>query len=415
MNPATFTFLTPHEAERPYTISEINDGISLILESGNTLVWVEGEISNWKVASSGHSYFKLKDRRSQIPAVMWRQSLLKLEWEPEDGMAVLVIASIRVYRKTGYYQLDCVRMEPRGRGALSIAFEKLKDRLEKEGLFDHARKKPLPDAIARVGVVTSRSGAAIRDIVRIIASRAPQIDITLADTPVQGAGAALKIAQAIRDLNQWGGVDCIIVGRGGGSIEDLWPFNEEPVARAIYDSAIPVISAVGHEIDFTISDFVADLRAPTPSAAAEMVAPDREEQTRYMASCGLRFSSAMSRILSSVVERYDTAVSSRAFARPIHLLLENQQEYDDHAARFCRAFGALQSAAAKRLSSDASRLNALSPLAVLSRGYCVATTADGNVVKHAAALSVGQDLALRFHSGAAQTLVTSISSPAMPQ
>jgi exodeoxyribonuclease VII large subunit len=415
MNSTPFAFLTPREAERPYTISEINDGISLILESGNTLVWVEGEISNWKIASSGHSYFKLKDSKSQIPAIMWRQSLLKLDWEPEDGMAVLAIAAIRVYRKAGYYQLDCVRMEPRGRGALSLAFERLKKRLEKEGLFDRTRKKPLPDSIMRLGVVTSLSGAAIRDIVRVIASRAPQIDIIIVDVPVQGTNAADKIAQAIRNLNQWAGVDCIIVGRGGGSIEDLWTFNEEPVVRAIYDSVIPVVSAVGHEIDFTISDFVADIRAPTPSAAAEIAAPDREERQRYFFSCCQRFSSAASRMFSSAARRYDTAVSSRALTRPLHLLFENQQEFDLHTARFSRACGTRFSAASKQLSSGASRLHALSPLAVLSRGYSVVTTARGAVVKNADTLQTGQDLSLRFHKGTAQATVTSISSPITAQ
>jgi hypothetical protein len=241
MNAPQFTFLTPLRAERPYTVSEVNEGVSLILESTNTLVWVEGEISNWKVASSGHSYFKLKDRDCQVPAVMWRQNLIKLDYEPEDGLSVLIIASIKVYRKAGYYQLDCHRMEPRGKGALALAFEKLKKRLENDGLFDPAHKIPLPASIRRLGVITSKQGAVIHDIARVIASRSPHIDIVLIDVPVQGATAAPRIAQAIRDLNTRTDIDCMIVGRGGGSAEDLQRFTIRK-SRSFPRSAMKSIS-----------------------------------------------------------------------------------------------------------------------------------------------------------------------------
>jgi exodeoxyribonuclease VII large subunit len=403
-----FAFLPPPLAKRPYTVSEINEGISLILESGNTLVWVEGELSNWKVASSGHSYFKLKDADCQVPAVMWRQSLLKLDYEPEDGISVLVIASIKVYRKSGYYQLDCHRMEPLGRGAHAIAFEKLKKRLEQEGLFDPAKKIPLPASIGRIGVVTSLQGAAIRDIVRVIASRAPQIDITIADVPVLGETAAPRIARAIRDLNVWGKVDCIIIGRGGGSVEDLWPFNEEVVARAIYDSEIAVVSAVGHEIDYTISDFVADVRAATPSAAAEIVAPDTGEQAAFLNSCTIRFSQAVSRYLSEIVNRYRSSVSSRAITLPLQTILEHEQALDDGAEQFARALRALFTNCTSRFSTAAARLSDLSPLSVLSRGYGVVSTERGSV-RDAQELSVGQKVSLRFSRGSAEAHITSIS------
>jgi exodeoxyribonuclease VII large subunit len=403
-----FAFLPPPLAKRPYTVSEINEGISLILESGNTLVWVEGELSNWKVASSGHSYFKLKDADCQVPAVMWRQSLLKLDYEPEDGISVLVIASIKVYRKSGYYQLDCHRMEPLGRGAHAIAFEKLKKRLEQEGLFDPAKKIPLPASIGRIGVVTSLQGAAIRDIVRVIASRAPQIDITIADVPVQGETAAPRIARAIRDLNVWGKVDCIIIGRGGGSVEDLWPFNEEVVARAIYDSEIAVVSAVGHEIDYTISDFVADVRAATPSAAAEIVAPDTGEQAAFLNSCTIRFSQAVSRYLSEIVNRYRSSVSSRAITLPLQTILEHEQALDDGAEQFARALRALFTNCTSRFSTAAARLSDLSPLSVLSRGYGVVSTERGSV-RDASELSVGQKASMRFFKGSAEAQITSIS------
>jgi exodeoxyribonuclease VII large subunit len=404
-----FAFLPPPQAKRPYTVTEINEGVSLILESGNTLVWVEGEISNWKVASSGHSYFKLKDAECQVPAVMWRQSLAKLDYEPEDGLSVLVIASIKVYRKSGYYQLGCHRMEPLGRGAHAIAFEKLKKRLEQEGLFDPAKKIPLPASIRRIGVVTSLQGAAIRDIVRVIASRAPQIDITVADVPVQGETAAPRIARAIRDLNAWGNVDCIIVGRGGGSAEDLWPFNEEAVARAIYDSEIAVVSAVGHEIDFTISDFVADARAPTPSAAAEMAAPDTGEQANYLNSCSIRFSHAVSRYFSDINERYASCVSSRAIRLPLQMISERIQSLDDGAESFSRALRAHFKNVTGRFSSAASRLSDLSPLSVLSRGYSVVSSQQG-AVRNASELSVDQKVFMRFFKGSAEAHITSISS-----
>jgi exodeoxyribonuclease VII large subunit len=409
MTGAPFAFLPPPQAKRPYTVSEINEGVSLILESGNTLVWVEGEISNWKVASSGHSYFKLKDAECQVPAVMWRQSLYKLDFEPEDGLSVLVIASIKVYRKSGYYQLDCHRMEPLGRGAHAIAFEKLKKRLEKEGLFDPAHKIPLPASIQRVGVVTSLQGAAIRDIVRVIASRAPRIHITIVDVPVQGEAAAPRIAQAIRDLNSHNNVDCIIVGRGGGSIEDLWPFNEETVARVIFDSKIPVISAVGHEIDYTISDFVADVRAATPSAAAEMVAPDTGEQAAYLNSCTIRFSQAVSRRLSDISNRYRSCISTRAITLPLQTVLEQEQALDNSAESFSRAVRALFSGTMNRFSSAASRLNDLSPLSVLSRGYSVVST-DRGPVRDAQELIIDQKISIRFSSGSAFARIISILS-----
>jgi exodeoxyribonuclease VII large subunit len=409
MTAAPPVFLPPPQAPRPYTVSEINDGVSLILESTNTLVWVEGEISNWKVATSGHSYFKLKDAECQVPCVMWRQGLQKLRFEPEDGLRVFAIASIKVYRRGGYYQLDCHRMEVAGKGALALAFEKLKERLEKEGLFDPAHKVPLPSTIRRLGVVTSKQGAVIHDIVRVIASRSPSIDIVLVDVPVQGETAAPRIAQAIRDLDSRGDIDCMIVGRGGGSAEDLQPFNEETVARAIYESETPVVSAVGHEIDFTIADFAADLRAPTPSAAAEMIAPDREERSHYLAACARRFGSSFTRFFSDLRARHRSCLANRAFRLPFQKLLEYRQQYDDSTGRCSRALRHHLTDVSRRLSASSARLNALSPLAVLSRGYSVVTAPDGRAVRDAGQLAPGDDLSLRFHKGAASARVTRVT------
>ncbi|MGA3051438.1 MAG: exodeoxyribonuclease VII large subunit [Chitinispirillaceae bacterium] len=408
MTEPLFEFLSPRDAERPYTVSEINDGISLILESHNTLVWVEGEISNWRVSSNGHCYCKLKDSGSQIPAVLWRSAAAVLQFTPEDGLAVLVIATIRVYQKAGYYQLDIHRMEPRGKGALYLAFEQLTKRLEKEGLFDPEHKKPLPLSINRLGVVTSKQGAAIRDIVKVVASRAPHIDIVLVDVPVQGEAAALQIAAGLAALNEWAKIDTIIVGRGGGSAEDLWPFNEEVVARAIYASKIPVISAVGHEIDFTIADFVADARAPTPSAAAELASPDRRENRKYFDQCATRFSASATDFFAQTLERFDNVLLSSSLRRAAQLIIDGQQELDDETIDFFRGFKNRAKSASDRLSIAFSRLNAISPLAVLSRGYSVVTKIDGSVVRSGGWLEPGETVTMRFQEGSAAATVTSV-------
>ena len=411
-----FQFLTPSEAGRPYTISEINDGIARILESGNSLVWVEGEISNWHVSGSGHCYFRLKDAECQVPAVLWRSTAEKLAggFAPEDGLSVSAIASIRVYRKSGYYQLDIYRMEPLGKGALYAAFEQLKKKLEEEGLFDPAHKRPLPPSIRRIGVVTSKQGAAIRDIVRVVASRAPQTDIVLMDVPVQGETAAPKIAAALQAMNEYAKVDCIIAGRGGGSAEDLWPFNEEIVARAIYYSEIAVISAVGHETDFTIADFVADVRAATPSAAAEMAVPDRAESRRVFDTCASRFAGAATRYFEDIGDRFSSCVSNRSLKLPFRLVQEHEQALDGHADALARRFGVYLKTLTLNFSSAASRLNSCSPLAVLSRGYSVVTTDNGRPVRDAGALTPGQHVGMRFHKGTATATIGTISPDASP-
>jgi len=414
----TFDFLTPREAERPYTVSEVNAGIAAILDERNTLVWVEGEISGWKSYSSGHCYFKLKDEGSQIPAVMWRSAAEKLDFKPRDSSAVFAIASVSVYEKGGYYQLNVHKLMPAGEGALHLAFEKLKEKLLKEGLFDDARKRPLPHSVATLGVVTSKNGAALWDIVRVVAKRAPQTNILIIDTPVQGDKAAAQIAKSIKAMNDFGQADLLIVGRGGGSIEDLWAFNEEAVARAIYESRIPIISAVGHEIDFTIADFVADVRAPTPSAAAEMAVPDTQENRRHFDHCAERFSRGFGRYFADVSSRIDRVKSSRAMTRPIRIIQEAEQGLDDAKSAFSRDIRAAMRSRRERLTSAAARLNALSPLAILGRGYSVVqTTADalsavtpgdrgGAAVRSARALNIGDNIRIRFADGAVGAQVT---------
>jgi len=403
-----FNFLTPQESEKPYTVSEINAGIAQILDSRNTLVWVEGELSGWKSYPSGHCYFKLKDADSQIPGVMWKSSAAKLDFRPQDSAAVIVIASIRVYEKGGYYQLDVHRMMPAGVGALHLAFEKLKEKLLKEGLFDEERKRTLPSSVSTLGVITSKNGAALWDIVRVVAKRAPQTDIVLIDTPVQGDKAAARIAESIRAMNEFGGVDLMIVGRGGGSAEDLQAFNEEVVARAIYGSRIPVISAVGHEIDFTIADFVADARAPTPSAAAEMAVPDTRENERYFEQCAARFAGGFSRYFSDVRERIERVKFSRALRRPITITQDAAQSLDDAKYRFGKRVKTLISLRNKQVKDAASRLNALSPLATLKRGYSVVLDVSENLIRSAKGLKVGDPMKITFADGAVGAEVTDV-------
>jgi exodeoxyribonuclease VII large subunit len=403
-------FSPPQKRDKPYTVSEINSGIARIIEAGNTLVWVEGEITGFKRASSGHCYLRLKDEASQIPAVLWKQTATKLRFEPKDGMQVSAIASIRVYQKGGYYQLDIHRMQPSGLGALYAAFLALKEKLEKEGMFDPARKRPLPDTVAALGVITSKRGAALFDIVKVVRSRSPRTNIVVMDVPVQGETAAPRIAQAIADMNRFGRVDCIIVGRGGGSAEDLWAFNEEIVARAIASSTIPVISAVGHEIDFTIADFVADVRAPTPSAAAEIAVGDDRENRRYFESLCRRLSAGANALVSTARSSFDSLSESPGWRRAADMAEEARQSLDELENRQTLALRASLEKARLRLSAAASKLSALSPLATMARGYSVVADASGAAVTNASQVSCGDAIRIYFHSGRADATVTAASA-----
>src|SRR3989440_9776477 len=291
------------------TVSALTIELRAVLEERFPAVWVEGEISNFRLYGSGHAYFTLKDAASHIRAVLFRNRGRRIKFEPADGLHVMAFGSIEVYPQRGEYQLVIELLEPKGLGALQLAFEQLKARLQAEGLFDEARKRPLPRFPKTIGIVTSPSGAAIRDMLRVIGRRFGELHILLAPSRVQGDGAAEEIAQGIRDLNAMGGVDVIIVGRGGGSLEDLWAFNEEAVARAIVASKVPVISAVGHEVDFTIADFVADLRAPTPSAAAELVVREKQAVVDALDDLRERLERAATRPLSDLERRVDDARS----------------------------------------------------------------------------------------------------------
>ena len=319
--------------EGPETVWELTARIRDTLEIEFPDVWVVGQISNFKRHTSGHFFFTLKDDRAAIRCVLWKSSAGRLPSDIADGLEVEARGHIGVYEQSGNYQLYVTSLRPCGLGALEVAFRKLKEKLEKEGLFAPAHKRPLPRFPRRIGIVTSPTGAAIRDIIHILARRWPAAEIILAHARVQGEGAAAEIVRGIRNLNRLGGMDVLIVGRGGGSLEDLWPFNEESVARGIYASAVPVISAVGHETDFSISDFVADVRAPTPSAAAEIATPDRREVEGALVSTLARLTRNLRHSLERIRDNLALFEGNRHFRYPQEMVLSRVQRMDDLAQR----------------------------------------------------------------------------------
>lgn len=350
-----------------YTVSELTREVRDLLEENFADLWVMGEISNLRIPTSGHIYLTLKDETSQIRAVIFKSQRDFIPFTPQDGLGVLAKGRISVYEPRGEYQLLVDYMEPKGKGALQLAFEQLKEKLYKEGLFDERHKKALPLLPQRIGVVTSPTGAAIRDILMVIDRRFANVHITLYPVRVQGEGAAAEIAQAIDELNAIGDFDVIIVGRGGGSLEDLWAFNEEVVARAIFRSKIPIISAVGHEIDYTIADFVADLRAPTPSAAAERVVRSKEELIQHLDGIQKRIASVMKSRLSLVKAAIGQYARSRAFAMPKARVYNMQQRVDDLSLRIGKAMASAFKASKMRIEAADKRLALLRPTASIEK------------------------------------------------
>jgi exodeoxyribonuclease VII large subunit len=392
--------LFARQAPRFFTISELNQIIKGTLEQELDGLWVVGEVSNFRVPPSGHYYFTLKDDKSQISAVMFRRQGLGLAFAPENGMEVLCFGKVSLYPVRGDLQLYVENMEPRGPGALYLAFEQLKKRLSAEGLFAEARKKALPFLPASIGIVTSEKGAALRDMLRIIGDRYPDRRIIVRPVKVQGEGAAAEIASGIIELGGSGQVDVMIVGRGGGSLEDLWAFNEEIVARSIFASPVPVISAVGHEIDFTIADFVADLRAPTPTAAAEVVVPRRSELVDQVMDLEEQLLQWMRRKLE--LAREDWRGFVKRLADPDRKLRETQQHVDELSVDLVRRWRDRVRQLKDRLVQEGGRLDALSPLAVLDRGYSIAhKIPEEKLVKDTASLAIGDFLRVTFAKGKA--------------
>ncbi len=352
------------------SVTDLTRRVKDLLEERFPSVWVEGEVSNLRSPSSGHLYFTLKDSNAQLAVVLFRGVAAKIAFKLKDGLQVIAFGDISVYEKSGQYQLVARRLLPKGLGALQLAFEELKQRLAKEGLFESARKKPIPALPQRIGLVTSPTGAAIRDFLNIIGRRFPNVHIVIYPVRVQGEGAAQEIATAIDEFNALHAshrvpLDVLIVTRGGGSLEDLWAFNEEIVARALARSKIPTISAVGHEIDFTISDFVADLRAPTPSAAAELVVKAKDDFARQIEQYQSRLRKDLRLQLAEARQRFSDLASSYVFRRPAEVVRQYQQQVDDYGHRLTRATSVILSAHHARLQTTDEKFKLLSPQALL--------------------------------------------------
>ena len=382
------------------TVTQLNTLVHDVLESNDifSAIAVRGEISNFVHHRSGHMYFSLKDEGSLIRAVMFRFAASRLAFTPQNGMKVVVYASLTTYIKDGQYQLTVNAMEPDGVGALYIAFEERRRRLEAEGLFDPARKKPIPKIPSRIGVITSPTGAAVRDIIRILGRRFPFAEVLLYPAQVQGEGAAQTLIAGLSYFAKEGNADVIILGRGGGSAEDLWEFNDEALARAVAASPIPVISAVGHESDFTICDFVADLRAATPSAAAELAVPEGTELVRRFHNLTDRMALLCERKIKTGKERLLSLASRRIFTDPEGLYRQQRQMLDSYARALEVALARRLDASRAAFDTAAARLNALSPLAILTRGYAVATV-NGRVVRSAEDIPNEARFKLRFSDG----------------
>ena len=434
------------EKNRVYSVREINFAAKQLLENSLPLLWVRGEISNFVCAASGHWYFSLKDEQAQVRCVMFRHKSQYLNWQPKNGMQVEVLALATLYEARGDFQLTLEQMRPAGLGALYEAFERLKKKLESEGLFDAARKRELPTMPEQIGVVTSPQAAALRDVLTTLARRMSGIPVVLYPTPVQGEGAAQKIAQAIRLANERAECDVLLLCRGGGSIEDLWAFNEEVVARAIADSAIPVVSGVGHETDFTIADFVADERAPTPTAAAQRVVPDRDALLRILRDMAQHLQRAQRNRLQNAMQAIDYL--QRRLVHPAQQLQNKEQQLGQLQQRMQRAFAhcrqqqhwrweslaqrlrascsdfarmqdrqtnlaermvkAMHAAQAQRwvrMENAAQNLTLLNPHQVLARGYSLVQNSSGSIVSDASQLTIGSELRVTFAKGWARTEV----------
>lgn len=383
-----------------YSVTEITRQIKGVLERGFPNIMVMGEISNLKLHSSGHMYFTLKDDNAQISAVMWRNRVNQLLFKPVDGMKIIARGNITVYEPRGNYQLDCFHIQPIGLGELQQAFERLKKKLFEEGLFADDHKIPLPEYPMRIGIVTSPTGAAIQDIISVLSRRMPSVEVILVPVKVQGIGAAEEIAEAIDTLNEWNQVDVIIVGRGGGSLEDLWAFNEEIVARAIYRSEIPIISAVGHEIDYSISDFVADMRAPTPSAAAELVVRHKNELIELIRNFCYTMISSMENSISSHRQTVASLIQSYSFNRPQDLLRQRSQRIDELTRRLEQSFNHYLEFTKRSVESLATRIDALNPRLVLKRGYAIVKQ-NGAAISSVTRLETKKNADIEFYDGTA--------------
>jgi exodeoxyribonuclease VII large subunit len=419
MNQPLFNALFDETERKPLTVSQLTNSIRISLESRFASVWVEGEISNFKDHSSGHWYFTLKDQNAQLRAKCFRSTNIRIRFRPANGLHVRARGKLSVYAPRGEYELVVDALDPVGAGALQVAFEQMRARLQAEGLFAKELKRPLPVFPRRIGIVTSPTGAAIRDILNVISRRTRTVHVLFSPAKVQGDSAGPDIARAIRFINQYHEralsdgrkadlVDVLIVGRGGGSTEDLWAFNQEEVARAIRKSAIPVISAVGHESDFTIADFVADLRAPTPSAAAELVAAREDEICSALDHLGRQLRRLMRYRVVDLRSRVQEQALSQAFDEVKSQLRDARRRFDAAATACNGAMETTLQEARERFGLAAASLDALSPLAVLQRGYAIAQDASGKPIRDAASVNVGDEVSVRLSKGKLNTRVETI-------
>jgi len=393
--------------QTPLTVSAITQKIKQSLELEYPSLAVVGELSNFKQHSSGHLYFTLKDEYAQIAGVMWRSRVSGLKFKPQDGMKVIVTGRITVYEVRGVYQIDATAIRPLGAGDLQLAFEELKRRLAAEGLFDESRKKPLPEYPGRIGIITSPTGAVLHDMLHVFRRRFPFLTLIFRPAAVQGPGAADDIVAALADLNAYNDVELIILARGGGSLEDLWPFNEERVARAIARSRLPVVSAVGHEVDYTIADFVADLRAPTPTAAAELVVRDRKAIIEILKNSRYTMAQSLASRISMNRKHIQHLLKSYAFHRPIDLLRQHTQHIDELARVMSTTLAHRFALTTAQLKGVDERLQALNPVLVLKRGYAVVRK-DGSIVGSSARLHARDNVEIQFADGTVQSTITDV-------
>ena len=393
------------------TVTQLNEYIKGVIDASSPLasVFVKGEISNLKKHyGTGHYYFTLKDDGGVIRSVMFRSSVGKLRFVPEDGMKVIAHGRVSAFVRDGQYQLYADALEPDGIGALYIAYEQLKRKLQAEGLFDPSKKKKLPKIPMRVGIITSATGAAVRDMIHVAGRRFPFAKLVLYPSLVQGPDAPAQLVAGVRYFNNTNSADVIIIGRGGGSLEDLWAFNDEGLARTVAASRIPVISAVGHETDFTICDFAADLRAPTPSAAAELALPETEELKRKINNIISRESAVLSQVIARRRERLGHLSTSRALTNPMYFLDDKRMAVLSFTDRFTLAEGNILTLKNAQLSTAVGKLNALNPLAVLSRGFSAVYDKDGTIVKSASQLTIGNEITFRVADGEADAEIRAV-------
>lgn len=391
----------------PLTVKELNMYMKTLVDRDEFLnnVYVKGEISNFKRHYTGHLYFTLKDGDSLIKCVMFKSYTQNVLFEPKDGMAVLILGTVAVYERDGIYQIYVKGMEPDGVGALHAAYEQLKEKLQAKGMFEEKYKKPIPMLPKSIGVITSKTGAVIRDIINVTTRRLPNVNIKLFPAAVQGAGAAETIVKGIKYFNEARNVDLIIIARGGGSLEDLWPFNEEITANAIFESHLPIISAVGHETDFTIADFVADLRAPTPSAAGELAVPDRNETIWKLQTVNRRLSLSLTKKVELMRNRYQKAMNTRVMKNPYDSLNDKKILIDNKIKELEKNISIILKNKKIDIVKLISSLDALSPLKTLVRGYSILEDENGNVIKSVSKLSVDDVVKITLNDGSVQAKI----------